>query len=169
MWCSIRPFILIAVAALAACAITPEPRRVSEGSPVPLSSVRLAEPREGELAWLAVARQAVAAAITRKGMTVSAQSPLEMDVALSSRPPSVALFAKSGALAGIASVAGKDRPARLDLCKDAIVRISVSLVDLKTGQQLYRAHAEDQTCRKLGDPLIKSLANQAMAELKLTY
>ncbi len=159
----------MAAAALPACAIIPEPRRASEGSPVTLSSVSLTEPRDAEPASLSIARQAVVSSLISKGLKVSAKSVLEMEVTLSSRPSTMALLAKSGDQKGNSSVTGAGRAARLDLCKDVIIRLSVSLVNLKTGKQLYRAHAEDQTCRALSEPLIKSLADEAMAGLRLSY
>ena len=164
-----RAFILfVSFTALSACAVIPEPRRASEGGPVILSSVRMAENAEGEPISLSFARQAVAQALTQKGVELSPKSLLELDVALSSRPPTMGLFAKPGGQTSNSSVAGEGRPARLDLCKDAIIRLTVSLINLETGQQLYRAHAEDQTCRTLGEPLIRSLADEAMAGLKLS-
>jgi hypothetical protein len=165
-----RAFILFAsVLTLTACAIIPEPRRASEGGPLTTSSVKMAEIGDDEPALLLVARQAVANALKKKGAELSPKSLLELNVALSSRPPTMGLFAKPGGQTSNSSVAGEARATRLDLCKDAIVRLTVSLINLDTGQQLYRAHAEDQTCRALGEPLIKSLANEAMAGLQLSH
>jgi hypothetical protein len=165
-----RAFILFAtIITLTACAIIPEPRRASEGGPVTLSLVRMAENAQSEPASLSLARKAVAQALTQKGVELSPKSLLELDVALSSRPPTMGLFAKPGDQTSNSSVAGEARPTRLDLCKDSIVRLTVSLINLETGKQLFRAHAEDQTCRALGEPLMKSLANEAMAGLQLSH
>jgi hypothetical protein len=161
--------ILIMATLLTACAIIPEPRRASEGKPVTMSSVMLAEHSEADGPELAIVRKAIAQSLQSKGIEITRMSDVEIDGTLSRRPPTVALFAKSDEKGSNSSVSGDSRSTRLDLCKDAIVRLSVSIVNVKTGEQLYRAHAEDQTCRPLTEPLIGSLAKEALAGLKLTY
>lgn len=153
------------------CAFIPEPRKASEGASLALSSVQLSDPAEDMSPALELARQAVSRALNKKGVNVAADSPFELDVTLSTRPPEMGLFSrpKDGEQLGNSSVAGAVRKQRLDLCKDQVIRLSVSLVSVNSGQQLYRAHAEDQTCRALGKALITTLADEAMAGLKLSY
>lgn len=155
---------MIALAGLSACAIIPQTERASIGTAPATGTFRLA-PTDSPTADEAMARREVARLLQSRGMAESSNAAREVEVTLSRRPPTLGISA-SAALPEAETAATIDARSRnkhiLPVCKDAVIRLSIAMVDASTGTILYRAQAEDRTCRKVSRKLVQELGMQAL-------
>ncbi len=151
--------------ALQGCAIVPHSGQASMGASPASGSFRLAatdQPTEDE----AMARKEVVRLLKSRGLTESDQADREVEVTLSRRPTTLAIATsadgpkpKDGG-----TIDAKTRVQHiLPLCKDAVIRLSVAMIDVKSGAILYRAQAEDRTCNKVSRGLVQQLGARALA------
>ena len=155
----------LALTGLAACAIIPQPERASTGTAPATGTFRLA-PTDSPAADEAMARREVVRLLQSRGMAESVNAEREVEVTVSRRPPTLGILA-SAALPEAQTAATIDARSRnnhiLPVCKDAVIRLSIAMVNANTGAILYRAQAEDRTCRKVSRKLVQELGMQALA------
>jgi hypothetical protein len=156
---------LLLALALQGCAIIPHSGRASTGIAPVSGSFRLAateQPTEDE----AMARKEVARLLKSRGLTESDQAEREVEVTLSRRPTTLAIATSADGPKPEegGTIDAKTRVQHiLPLCKDAVIRLSVAMIDVTSGSVIYRAQAEDRTCRKVSRGLVQELGARALS------
>lgn len=159
---------VLAFSGLSACAIIPQSERASTGTAPATGTFRLA-PTDSPTADETMARREVVRLLQSRGMEESSNAEREVEVTLSRRPPTLGISASAAlpeAQTAVPTSATIDARSRnnhiLPVCKDAVIRLSIAMVDTSTGTILYRAQAEDRTCRKVSRKLVQELGMQAL-------
>lgn len=160
---------LFLVIALSSCAIVPAPVSSTAGRLDTKTSIMFVESDDAS----ASARNAegtVRRLLTLQGYKVTASANLGVDVSFSKRPPSVGFDAAASRPDGssMGDVRGRKYASRLNLCKEDVYRLTVSITDYRTGMTAFRGFSEEVSCQQPSDNSLYVMAAAAMRSLRGT-
>ena len=150
---------MLAIPFLGACAIIPGPEGSGVGS---LASVNRVSFGEGP----APAIEAVRKVLTSRGYQNAADAEFRVDVGLAKRAVEVGFRGEPGAADRSAAVEALPEDRRLDLCREHIFRLSVAIMDRRSGAIAYRGAAEEVRCGEPDAGNMLGLANVALHSLQ---
>jgi hypothetical protein len=97
---------------------------------------------------------------------------LILDIGLSERDRRIGFSTEAGAPAPPTRAIGESRARQGDalaVCKEKIVRLTITLMSQSQRQVAYQGSADDLRCAAPDDDNLKALANVALANLRVTH
>lgn len=108
------------------------------------------------------ARNLVDSALKRKGLRMADDAPMLVDIALAERPASISISV--GEENDTAIVAAQKEKKPLQSCDDKEHRLTVSIVERATGQELYSGTAAEYHCKGAISDSLPHLVRGAMSD-----
>lgn len=158
---------LTAVGALGACAIIPGPQGGGGGTAV-ISKTLLFAAAESQDSNYRAAKGAVEKVLVARGYRFAADARFEIALGLAKRPVEVGFQAarSPGRQEQAPYPAALPEDRRLDLCREAVYRLSVVIVSRVDNTVAYRGAAEEVRCGDLSDSDLTGLANVALGSMQ---
>ena len=151
--------VALAVPILGACAIIPGPVGSGSGNFPATNRVSFGDDP-------APAVEAVSKVFARRGYHVAAEADFRVDVGLAKRAVEVGFRGEPATAGRSVGVEALPEDRRIDLCREHIFRLSVAIVDRRSGLIVYRGTAEDVRCGEPGADNLLALANVALHSLQ---
>lgn len=149
----------LAATVLGGCAIIPGPVGSSTGNFPVTNRVSFGDEP-------APAVEAVGKVLARRGYLVATEADFRVDVGLAKRAVEVGFRGEPATAGRSSGVEALPEDRRIDLCREHIFRLSVAIVDRRSGLIVYRGTAEDVRCGEPGADNLLALANVALHSLQ---
>lgn len=158
---------LITAGALGACAIIPGPQGGGGGTAVSSKTLLFAAAENQDSNYVA-AKGAVEKVLVARGYRFAADGRFEIALGLAKRPVEIGFQAapSPGRQEQAPYPAALPEDRRLDLCREAVYRLSVVIVSRVDNTVAYRGAAEEVRCGDLSDRDLTGLANVALGSMQ---
>ncbi|MEH6757227.1 MAG: hypothetical protein V7676_06920 [Parasphingorhabdus sp.] len=121
-----------------------------------------AQPEQNSEAYIK-ARKLVTDALTARSFAVADQSPILVNIALASRPASIALSAGEGS--DLSKIAEPKERKPLQFCEDIEHRLTLNMVNTADGSNLYSGTAAEYHCKGTIEQSLPYLIDAALSDL----
>lgn len=151
---------------LASCAIIPGPNG-SGGALAPVSKSLAIRGSASDEPVARAAEGAVREVLTARGYQISPEARFELVLGLAKRPVEIGFQPNesTGQREKVPYTGALPEDRRLDLCREAIIRLSVVVVNRADNTVAYRGAAEQVRCGEPGSANLKALAYVALDAL----